>query len=141
MPDAIWFSAYLMGHALCWHPVPSGTHIAPSHGIMIVVHCQADHTLPATEGGVHGGSATLASESLVGMHPRLGQGPGYPSVLHPRQQCDPSFRDCPQVAHQGHMWHICRQAPSDDKRPSGIGSLPQSPGGALEKAQCHTEGS
>ena len=133
------FSAYLLGHTLCWHPVPSGTHPASNHGIKIVVRCQAAHTLPETKGHDHGGRATLASESAVRIYPHLGQRPGYPSALLPRQPGDPSFSDCAQVPNQGRMWHICRQAPSKENRPRCLGSLPQSPAGALDKAQWHSE--
>jgi hypothetical protein len=68
------FSAYLLGHTLCWHPAPRGTPPVPNHGIKIVALCQEDHTLPQTNGHDHSGSATLASESAVGIHPHLQAG-------------------------------------------------------------------
>ena len=128
------FGAYLLGHILCLQPAPVGTHIASSHGIAIVLHCQEAQSLPETKGHDHGGSATLASESVVGINPHLSQGPGYPSALRPRQPCDPSFSDCEQGQAQGHLWHICRHAPSTDKMCSYVGSLPQSPAGTFEIA-------
>ena len=76
------FSVYLRGHALCWHPVPSGTHPASNHGIHIV--------LPERRGHDHGGRATPASESAVRVYPHLGQGPIYPNALLPKKQGDPT---------------------------------------------------